>query len=159
MDTSRGKVRSVNKAIIADECRDFLRRIYEQHEPDLMQKSEKKNILKLLFPVLTYCPEGIECPMDNFFMDIIPVPTPLVRPANKFKNEIREHPQTSILKYIIEANQVLSAIVKQMTASGEETLNNETQVRYIGQRRRRRRLLTSYYNCRTFFYAGDFRWC
>lgn len=119
LDTSsRAKVRSVNKAIIADECRDYLRRIYEMHE----------DTLKLLFPVLQHCPEDIECPMDIFFMDVIPVPPPVVRPANKFKNEIREHPQTSMLKSIIDANQVLRAVVKHMNADNDETLNNETQV-------------------------------
>lgn len=118
LEASRGKVRSVNKAIIADECRDYLRKIYEQHG----------DILKLLFPVLQHPPDGVVCPMDNFFMDVIPVPPPLVRPANKFKNEIREHPQTSILKYIIEANQVLTTVVKQMNASEAEVINSETQV-------------------------------
>lgn len=66
--------------------------------------------------------------MDIFFMDVIPVPPPVVRPANKFKNEIREHPQTTILKSIIDSNLVLKAIVKQMNGTENETMANDTQV-------------------------------
>lgn len=119
---ARGKVRSVNKAILADECREYLRKIFDMHE----------DILRLLFPVLRYCPSEIEFPMDIFFLDVIPVPPPVVRPANKFKNEIREHPQTSILKSIIDSNLVLRAIVKQMNTNENETLNNETQAIFDG---------------------------
>lgn len=119
MDTSsRAKARSVNKAIIADECRDYLRQIYASHE----------EILQLLFPVLQHCPRDTDFPMDIFFMDVIPVPPPVVRPANKFKNEIREHPQTTILKSIIDSNLVLKAIVKQMNGTENETMANDTQV-------------------------------
>lgn len=122
-EAGRGRVRSVNKAIIADECREYLRQIYGPHA----------EILSLLFPVLKYCPPDFECPIDLFFMDVIPVPPPVVRPANKFKNEIREHPQTTILKSIIDANLVLRAIVKQMNAVDNETATpNDTQAIFDG---------------------------
>lgn len=111
-------MRSVNKAIIADECREYLRKIYELQD----------EILDLLFPVLKHCPKELDFPMDIFFMDVIPVPPPVVRPANKFKNEIREHPQTTILKSIIDANLVLKAIVKQMNGNAIESTANDTQV-------------------------------
>lgn len=85
-----------------------------------------EDILKLIFPVLKYGPENVECPVDIFFMDVIPVPPPNVRPANKFLNEIREHPQTTILKNIIDANIVLKAIVANMNETVNENQLDET---------------------------------
>lgn len=109
----------MNKALLADECRGYLREVYDKHE----------DILKVLFPVLQYAPVSVSCPVDIFFMDIIPVPPPLVRPANKFKNEIREHPQTTVLKNIIEANIVLKAIVSNINDPDSEKTSNEKKVR------------------------------
>lgn len=112
---SRGP-KTVNKAILADECREYLRKVYETHA----------EILELLFPVLKFGPDSNESAVDMFFMDVIPVPPPVVRPANKFKNEIREHPQTTILKNIIEANVVLKAIAATMNDTVNENQLNDT---------------------------------
>lgn len=121
MDISaRAKSRTINKAILADECREYLRKVCDMHE----------DILKLLFPVLKHCPTDIEFPVDIFFMDVIPVPPPVVRPANKFKTEIREHPQTTILKNIIDCNLVLKAVVSSMNAKENEAIANESQVSF-----------------------------
>lgn len=108
--------KTVNKAILADECREYLRKLYETHS----------DILQLLFPVLKFGPDTNESAVDMFFMDVIPVPPPIVRPANKFKNEIREHPQTTILKNIIEANIVLKAIAAVMNDTVIENQLNDT---------------------------------
>lgn len=105
---------------MADECRGYLREVFDKHE----------DALKVLFPVLQHAPANIESPVDIFFTEIIPVPPPNVRPANKFKNEIREHPQTTVLKNIIEANIVLRAIVSNMNESDENKLSNESKVRH-----------------------------
>lgn len=104
---------------MADECREYLRQVFESH----------KNILQLLFPVLKFGPENSEFPVDIFFLDVIPVPPPIVRPANKFKSEIREHPQTTVLKNIIDANIVLNAIVANMNTNTDENVINESTVR------------------------------
>lgn len=118
----RGRSKAVNKAILADECREYLRRVYDMHD----------DALQLLFPVLSHGPDNNECPVDMFFMDVIPVPPPIVRPANKFKNEIREHPQTTILKRIIEANIVLKAIASCVNNTVKETQLDESQALYDG---------------------------
>lgn len=83
--------------------------------------------MKLLYPVLMHAPDDIEHGVDIFFMDTIPVPPPLVRPANKFQNEIREHPQTTILKNIVEANLLLKAICAQINNNVNENQATETQ--------------------------------
>lgn len=109
----------MNKALLADECRGYLREVYDKHE----------DILKVLFPVLKHAPLSVISPVDIFFMDIIPVPPPVVRPANKFKNEIREHPQTVVLKNIIEANILLKAIVTNLNDPDGEKISTESKVR------------------------------
>lgn len=114
---ARGRPKTVSKALLADECRDYMRRVYEMHE----------DVLKLLYPVLMHAPDDIEHAIDIFFMDTIPVPPPLVRPANKFQNEIREHPQTTILKNIVEANILLKAICAHINDTVNETQLSETQ--------------------------------
>lgn len=110
----------MNKALLADECREYLRKVFDMHE----------DILKLLFPVLMHAPDDVEYGIDIFFMDIIPVPPPLVRPANKFQNEIREHPQTTILKNIVEANVLLKAICSKINDTVVETQASETLALY-----------------------------
>lgn len=117
VDQVRGRgSKTVNKAILADECREYIRQVYIIHA----------DILQLLFPVLKFGPATNECPVDMFFMDVIPVPPPIVRPANKFKNEIREHPQTTILKNIIEANIMVKAIAATMNDTVNENQLNDT---------------------------------
>lgn len=115
-----GRSKTVNKAVLADECREYLRKVYDMHE----------DVLKLLFPVLMHAPDDVESTIDIFFMDVIPVPPPLIRPANKFQNEIREHPQTTILKNIVEANVSLKAICSSINNTVSETQATETQAIY-----------------------------
>lgn len=115
-----GRAKTVSKALLADECREYLRKVYDMHD----------DLLKLLFPVLMHAPEDVEYAIDIFFMDVIPVPPPLVRPANKFQNEIREHPQTTILKNIVEANLLLKAISSKINDTVVEAQSSETQALY-----------------------------
>lgn len=117
---ARGRAKTINKAILADECREYLRKVYDMHE----------DLLKLLFPVLQYAPPEVEYAVDTFFMDIMPVPPPLIRPANKFQNEIREHPQTTILKNIVEANNLLKAICSKINDTVSETQASDVTVLY-----------------------------
>lgn len=116
----RGRGKTVNKAILADECREYLRKVYDMHE----------EALKLLYPVLMHAPEDVEFAIDIFFMDVIPVPPPLIRPANKFQNEIREHPQTTILKNIVEANVLLKAICAKINNTVSEKQTTEVDALY-----------------------------
>nr|XP_014089551.1 DNA-directed RNA polymerase I subunit RPA1 [Bactrocera oleae] len=105
-----------NKSIFADECRKFLRQIYENY-PDL---------LKLLFPLLKLNASGNESPVDIFFMDTIPVIPPKARPPNILHNQIVEHPQTGIYRAIIENNSVLRVVMKHIKGLREE-LTEEAQ--------------------------------
>lgn len=117
---ARGRSKTLNKVLLADECREYLRKVYDMHD----------DALKLLFPVLMHAPEDVEYAIDIFFMDVIPVPSPIVRPANKFQNEIREHPQTTILKNIVESNVLLKAICAKINDNVAETQTTETQALY-----------------------------
>lgn len=118
----RGRAKMVNKAILADECREYLRKVHDMHD----------DLLELLFPVLRHGPTGNECPVDMFFMEVVPVPPPTVRPANKLKNEVHEHPQTTILKGIIEANIVLNAIASSMNDTVNENQLDDTNAVFEG---------------------------
>lgn len=115
-----GRAKTINKAILADECREYMRKVYDTH----------RDVLKLLFPVLMHAPADIEYAVDIFFMDVIPVPAPLIRPANKFQNEIREHPQTTILKKIVESNLLLKTICSKINETVSENQMNETIALY-----------------------------
>lgn len=117
---SFSRTKTVNKAILADECREYLRKVYESHS----------DLMKLLFPVLMHAPTDVESAIDIFFMDIIPVPSPLVRPANRLQNQICEHPQTTILKSIVEANMLLKAICSKINDTVSETQTNEVKGLY-----------------------------
>lgn len=116
----RGRPKTINKAILADECRDYLRKVYDMHDDLLME----------LFPVLKFAPSDLEYSVDLFFMDVIPVPPPLVRPANKFQNEIREHPQTTILKNIVEANVLLKAVCSKINDTASQAQISEITALY-----------------------------
>lgn len=98
---NRSKIRSTNKAILADECREYLRRLYEINE----------ELLPLLLPVLKYASSNLEYPVDVFFTDVVPVIPSTARPANKLRDQVVEHPQTTVYKNILNANSTLRAII------------------------------------------------
>ncbi|XP_013113377.2 DNA-directed RNA polymerase I subunit RPA1 [Stomoxys calcitrans] len=94
-----------HKVILADECRKFLRQVYENYS----------EILKLFFPVLTLVGKSSEhgfSPIDIFFMDTIPVTPPKARPSNILHDQIVEHSQTGLYRGIIENNSVIRVIMK-----------------------------------------------
>lgn len=74
-----------------------------------------------------HAPTDVDFAVDIFFMDLIPVPPPLVRPANRLQNQICEHPQTTILKNIVEANSLLKAICSKINDTVSETQTNEVE--------------------------------
>ncbi|XP_075169735.1 RNA polymerase I subunit RpI1 [Haematobia irritans] len=109
-----------HKVILADECRKFLRQVYENY-PEL---------LHLFFPVLTMVGRSNEsgfCPVDIFFMDTIPVTPPKARPSNILHDQIVEHAQTGLYRGIIENNAVMRIIMKHIKGDTsdipEEALN------------------------------------
>lgn len=94
------KEKSSNKAILADECREFFRSIYANYP----------QFLKLLLPMFENISASVQCPTDIFFTNVIAVTPPIVRPAAKLNGKIIEHPQTIIYKRILLANAALKAI-------------------------------------------------
>lgn len=68
-DPDKSKVKQTNAAIFADECREYLRQIYEMN----------KDCFCLLFPVLKFCSPNMDVPVDAFFTDVVPVPPATVR--------------------------------------------------------------------------------
>ncbi|KAH8253394.1 hypothetical protein KR032_005263 [Drosophila birchii] len=112
-----------NKVIFADECRRYLRQIYENY-PEL---------LKLLVPVLslsnTDATDGDRSPVDLFFMDTLPVTPPRARPMNMVGDMLKGNPQTDIYIHIIENNHVLNVVLKYMKGS-QEKLSTEALAAY-----------------------------
>lgn len=98
---NRSKIRSTNKAILADECREYMRRLYETND----------ELLPLLLPVLRYASTNLEYPVDIFFSDVVPVIPSTARPANKLRDQVVEHPQTTVYKNILNANATLRAVI------------------------------------------------
>lgn len=91
-------VRPTNKILFAEECRKYFVEILKY----------EKCFLKLLFPVLKNT-NGNEC--DVFFMDVLPVIPPIVRPANILRGGLLEHPQTKTYHNVLSTNNQLRYIL------------------------------------------------
>ncbi|XP_037942906.1 DNA-directed RNA polymerase I subunit RPA1 [Teleopsis dalmanni] len=108
------------KVVLADECRKYLRSIYENNS----------KLLKLLFPILNLYSTndiGDSCATDLFFMSTIPVTPPKARPVNFMHDHIIEHPQTALYRNIIENNSVLRVIMSYIK-NERESLSEEANV-------------------------------
>lgn len=90
-------IKSTNKTIFADECRHYFKQLF---------KIDGK-FLRLLLPVLNTMQDGY----NVFFMDIVPVVPPNVRPANRMRDGLVEHPQTKTYYNVISTNNQLRYIV------------------------------------------------
>ncbi|KAH8327289.1 hypothetical protein KR074_009351 [Drosophila pseudoananassae] len=112
-----------NKVVFADECRRYLREIYNNY-PEL---------LKLLVPVLalsnTDSTDSGRSPVDMFFMEAIPVTPPRARPMNMINDMLKGNPQTDIYIHIIENNHVLNVVIKCMKGM-QEKLSPEARAAY-----------------------------
>ncbi|XP_053689355.1 DNA-directed RNA polymerase I subunit RPA1 [Sabethes cyaneus] len=96
------KVKATNRVIFAEECQKYFHQLYENDGA----------LLRLLFPILANGARTMKNPVDLFFMDVIPVQPPVVRPVRRVdRTEILEHPQTSILRNILMANSTLRAVL------------------------------------------------
>lgn len=105
------------KIILASECLEYFRQIF----------AKEKDFLKLAFPILDMkmidSDKGHEHATDKFFMSVLPVIPPIVRPCNKMNNHIIEHPQTLIYKNVIVANTSLNAVIAYVKAENNEETN------------------------------------
>ncbi|KNC24906.1 DNA-directed RNA polymerase I subunit RPA1 [Lucilia cuprina] len=115
-----------HKVIFADECRKFLRQVYNNY-PELMQ---------LLFPILNINLKSNDqdaSPVDIFFMDTIPVTPPKARPSNILHNQIVEHTQTALYRNIIENNSVLRVVLKHIKGQVDD-MSKEAKEAFISTR-------------------------
>lgn len=62
-------IKGSNKAMLADECREYLRTAYDNN-PKLFQ---------LIFPILEFCSKNLKSAVDIFFFDVLPVTPANVR--------------------------------------------------------------------------------
>ncbi|XP_055531445.1 DNA-directed RNA polymerase I subunit RPA1 [Wyeomyia smithii] len=114
-DVSDVKLKATNRVIFAEECRKYFYQLYQNDGA----------LLRLLFPILANGARTMKNPVDLFFMDVIPVQPPVVRPVRRVdRTEILEHPQTSILRNILMANTTLRAVL--VLTKGENGAEEKT---------------------------------
>jgi DNA-directed RNA polymerase I subunit RPA1 len=101
-------VKPTNKILFADECRNYLKEIFKF----------EKSFLMLLFPVLKNTSgQGY----NIFFMDVLPVVPPIVRPANILRGSLLEHPQTKTYYNVLSTNNQLRYILAFAKTKSDES--------------------------------------
>lgn len=102
------------KVIMATECRDIMKKIFENDG----------EFLKAIFPILKTTKGE---PYDVFFMDVLPVVPPIWRPPNFVNDMMCEHPQTKAYQRVVEHNNQLMYImaIKKSQEDGELKLAPE----------------------------------
>ncbi|XP_077289293.1 RNA polymerase I subunit RpI1 [Arctopsyche grandis] len=99
-NTENNKLTKKVTSLMPDVSRDHLRELW----------NNDRQIMQLIVPVLKSIKS--DQPMDIFFLDIIPVPPPAVRPCNILKSQVIEHPQTQVYKTILKAGFVIRTITQ-----------------------------------------------
>lgn len=135
-DADKSKIRSTDKPILPDECQHLLRQIYDRNTELLRlcvpvlahskgdQSPAPRSIVEAQRPaaaddeadadallLTTAADEAGPHAVDIFFCSAVPITPSTVRPANKLRNQIVEHPQTSVYRSILLANGTLRAIM------------------------------------------------
>lgn len=77
-----------------------------------------KEFLAKMVPVLQYV--NVEPATDILFMDIVPVPPPVIRPCNVLRGELIEHPQSVMYKAIIQVAFAARTILMVVTSDDRE---------------------------------------
>ncbi|CAH0691686.1 unnamed protein product [Spodoptera exigua] len=96
------------KILMPDEIKRFCTEIAQNDE----------EILKFCFPVLN---NSKEKPVTNiFFMEVVPVLPPCVRPCNVLRGELIEHPQTNVYKAILQNAFAARAVLHILTSSNQQ---------------------------------------
>uniref|UniRef100_A0A182J8W8 DNA-directed RNA polymerase subunit n=1 Tax=Anopheles atroparvus TaxID=41427 RepID=A0A182J8W8_ANOAO len=107
------QLKACNEALLARECKQYLRKLY----------ATEGAVLQLIFPMLHQRLESGH-PTDMFFMDIVPVPPPKVRPVRRSaRGTIVDHPQSILLRNILLANSTVRAIL--MSAEQKPIIESE----------------------------------
>lgn len=124
-DVADEKTKATNRIIFAEECQRYFYELYKNDGA----------LLDLLFPILKNSARTMKHPVDMFFMDVVPVQPPLVRPVRRVDGmEILEHPQTAILRNILMANATLRAVLvmsKKDDAEGESASTLEAEMKKV----------------------------
>ncbi|PNF38093.1 DNA-directed RNA polymerase I subunit RPA1, partial [Cryptotermes secundus] len=110
---NKGKI--VLTVILPDESRDHLRKIWKN----------EKEFMSALSPLLESC--DMEHPTDSFFLDMIPVPPPKVRPVNFVGGKLVEHPQTQAYKLIVQDCIIIQNITKTMQDGNANSIPEEAK--------------------------------
>lgn len=95
------------KILMPDEIKRYCSAIAEHNE----------DILKQCFPVLKF--SNVQPITNIFFMEVIPVLPPCVRPCNVLHGELVEHPQTNVYKSILQ-NAFAARVVLHVLSSSEQ---------------------------------------
>ncbi|XP_063236510.1 DNA-directed RNA polymerase I subunit RPA1 [Bacillus rossius redtenbacheri] len=107
------KSKSEITMIMPTEQREYLRKMWEANA----------DFVACLFPVLKKC--SYEHPTDLFFLDIVPVIPPRMRPVNFVDGRLVEHPQNEVYKHILEESMVLRNATKAEQAGRVDGLSEE----------------------------------
>ncbi|XP_004925181.2 DNA-directed RNA polymerase I subunit RPA1 [Bombyx mori] len=96
------------KILMPDEIRRFC--------VDISKNDE--DLLKYCFPVLKHT--SASPAINIFFMEIVPVLPPCVRPCNILRGELIEHPQTNVYKAILLHSYAARVILQVLSASNQQ---------------------------------------
>ncbi|XP_032689427.1 DNA-directed RNA polymerase I subunit RPA1 isoform X2 [Odontomachus brunneus] len=99
--------------VMPDQSKEYLRQLW----------NNEKDFLKLIMPCLNLI--DIEYPTDVFFLEVIPVLPPIVRPVNMLHGQIIEHPQTQVYKNIMQDCLILRNIIQTIQDGNTDQLPQE----------------------------------
>ncbi|XP_014487682.1 PREDICTED: DNA-directed RNA polymerase I subunit RPA1 isoform X2 [Dinoponera quadriceps] len=99
--------------IMPDQSKEYLRQLW----------NNEKDFLKLIIPCLDLM--DIEYPTDIFFLEVISVLPPIVRPVNMLHGQMIEHPQTHVYKNIMQDCLILRNIIQTIQDGGTDQLPQE----------------------------------
>lgn len=102
--------------VMPDQTREYLRLLW-------LNDSET---LKIIAPCLGTT--DLEYPTDIFFLEVVPVLPPIVRPVNYLDGQMIEHPQSQAYKSIIQDCLVLRNIIQTIQDGDTKKLSEEGRV-------------------------------
>ncbi|KAG5680123.1 hypothetical protein PVAND_009648 [Polypedilum vanderplanki] len=113
MEKNEQLTKSNTKVIMALECRDMLKQIFE-HDGEF---------LKSIFPILKSAKNEA---YEIFLMDVLPVIPPVWRPPNLVRDMLCDHPQTRAYLKVVEVNNMLRCILEKIKIdNGEQEQSSE----------------------------------
>ncbi|KAL6447903.1 hypothetical protein ACFW04_000166 [Cataglyphis niger] len=102
--------------IMPDQSKEYMRRLW----------NNEKDFLQIMIPCLELV--DIEYPTDIFFLEVVSVLPPIVRPVNFVNDQMIEHPQSQIYKTIIRDCLGLRNIIQTIQDGGTDHLPQESRL-------------------------------